>query len=150
VIEYVDGDIFDAPPEAWITIPVNTVGVLGKGLAKQFAERYPDEADAYRDECRAGRLPVGTVMWCLAHDRIILWFPTKQHWRDPSRLEWIEAGLVSLASFIREDPIEAIAIPMLGCGLGGLDWADVRPLIERYLGPIEARVLVYGPGPEES
>lgn len=149
MIYYVRGDLFRSGAEALVN-PVNTVGVMGKGLALQFKERYPENYLVYRLACQRGEVRIGKV---LAYDlgpssspRYILNFPTKAHWKDPSRLEYIRAGLVDLVRVIRELGIQSVAVPALGAGLGGLSWRDVKPLIEEALGGLEGvEVLVYEP-----
>jgi O-acetyl-ADP-ribose deacetylase (regulator of RNase III) len=126
---------------------------MGKGLALQFKEEF-DEAitHEYKMACTKGTLRPGRPQFLRVYGKntrsgthiyAVINFPTKLHWRDPSRIEWIETGLVSLAQIIKSRNLESIAIPRLGCGLGGLNWADVRPLIEKYLGDINCRVVVY-------
>lgn len=148
MIRYVDGNILDDDAEALVN-PVNCVGVMGAGLARQFKERFPDNYARYLGmTCPRGLSP-GRVYLVDRHDhgapRWIANFPTKNHWRDPSRIEWVADGLVDLARQVR-GRIRSIALPMLGCGLGGLNFADVRPLIERaFAGLPDVDVRVYGP-----
>lgn len=165
-IEYAFGNLFQSSAEALVN-PVNCVGVMGKGLALQFKERFPNNFDIYKDVCDRNGLRLGQVLVCdysskrvaatswgdvipcgdgtRVLPRCIINFPTKGHWRDKSELRHIEAGLVSLAQCIKDEGIHSIAVPSLGCGLGGLNWYDVRPLIERELGGLDARVLLYVP-----
>ena len=123
----VRGDIFAAHVEA-LTNPVNCVGVMGKGLALEFKRRYPTNFAAYARACTSGVLRPGQpVIFDPGVDmlpRYIVNSPTKRHWRDPSRLDDIEAGLATLVSQIERLSIGSIAILPLGCGLGGLDWAS--------------------------
>ncbi len=124
--------------------PVNTVGIMGKGLALQFKRRYPAMFKRYKRFCDEGLLTVGRLDLYLAHgDHWVLNFPTKEHWKDPSRLEWIDAGLKKLAESYESKSITGLALPELGCGLGGLNWTDVRPLIERHLGDLKIPVHVH-------
>jgi O-acetyl-ADP-ribose deacetylase (regulator of RNase III) len=111
--------------------PVNCVGTMGAGVALLFKRAFPGNFAAYRLACNHGEVVTGKVLvyqrqFCL----YIINFPTKQHWRDPSRLEWIVSGLNSLADSIKCHKITSVALPALGCGHGGLDWRDVRPLID--------------------
>ncbi len=129
MIEFVRGNLFDADVEA-IVNAVNCVGVMGKGIALEFKKRFPNNFIAYKAACDAGELQLGRV---LIHDEgpsakpcYIINFPTKNHWRNPSRLEDIRRGLDSLAAEIDRRKIHSIAIPALGCRLGGLDWQDVQ------------------------
>ena len=126
----VSGDIFAAEALALVN-PVNTQGVMGKGLALAFKNRFPDNFRAYREACRVGQVRIGEVF---PHHRstppaVIFNFPTKAHWRQPSRLEYIEMGMVDLVRQIQTLGVRSIALPRLGCGLGGLDWHDVRPVV---------------------
>lgn len=149
MIRFTQGNLLEAEVEAVVNT-VNTVGVMGKGIALMFKERYPDNFKAYaaaskRDEVQTGRMFV-TASPELTGPRWIINFPTKQHWRSPSRLGWIIDGLADLRRVIAEKGIRSIAIPPLGSGNGGLEWESVRPLIERSLGGIpDLDVLVYEP-----
>lgn len=149
MIEFVQGNLFDAEVDA-IVNAVNCVGVMGKGIALEFKKRFPDNFMAYKANCDAGRLQLGRVLTydngASAKPRYIVNFPTKNHWRDASQLHDIRSGLESLASEIDLLKISSIAIPALGCGLGGLDWLDVRELIQKELGNCEkTSVFVYSP-----
>lgn len=133
MIEEGRGNLLEADVEALVNT-VNTVGVMGKGIALQFKRAFPANFRAYREACRKGEIRLGHV-WTfdtgvLGSRRYILNFPTKGHWRDRSRIEDVRAGLDSLVSTVAERGIGSVAIPALGCGNGGLDWHDVRPLIE--------------------
>ena len=125
---------------------VNTVGAMGKGIALQFKRAYPDMFRAYERAAKAGELQPGNVhVWetgALDGPRYILNFPTKRHWRAPSRLEDIEAGLADLVRVVDELAIRSIALPPLGCGNGGLDWSVVAPLIWDALTPLADKVDV--------
>jgi O-acetyl-ADP-ribose deacetylase (regulator of RNase III) len=144
VISEVCGDILDADTEA-IVNPVNTVGVMGTGLALQFKRKYPKMFREYLSACRRGELKVGRVLVhsVRGYPRLVVNFPTKRDWRDPSQLEWIEWGLADLQALIGELTIRSIAIPPLGCGHGGLGWSDVRKLIEQRLGDMDVDVVLY-------
>ena len=136
MIQHARGDILAADVEALVNA-VNTVGVMGKGLALQFKRAYPDMFDSYRDAARRGELSPGRMhVWPTRADgnpRYIINFPTKRHWRSASRLADIETGLASLVETVTELGVSSLAIPPLGCGHGGLDWGRVRPLIEEAL-----------------
>lgn len=146
-IRYTSGDLLEDDARALVN-PVNCVGVMGKGLALQFKKAYPAVFEAYREACRDGRVSPGHVFAVeLPDGRLILHFPTKRHWRQKSRMEDVESGLGSLAEEIRSHGIQSIAIPQLGCGLGGLQWPEVRSRIRAVLGPIsEVDIRLYGPG----
>src|SRR6185295_3486452 len=130
------GDLLDADVEALVNT-VNTVGVMGKGLALQFKRRFPATFTAYAAACKRGEVEIGRMLVvetkASAGPRYIVNFPTKKHWRDPSRLEYVRAGLDALVEEIRTRGIRSIAVPPLGCGNGGLAWSDVEPLIERAM-----------------
>lgn len=149
MIRFAQGNLLDADVEALVNT-VNTVGVMGKGIVLMFKERFPDnfkayEAAAKRNEVQTGQMFVTESME-LAAPRWIINFPTKKHWRHPSRLAWISEGLKDLRAIIAEKGIQSIAIPPLGSGNGGLDWATVRPLIEASLGgPQDVEVVIYEP-----
>ncbi|MFG1857516.1 macro domain-containing protein [Actinomadura geliboluensis] len=126
---------------------VNTVGVMGKGLALQFKRAFPANFRAYVRACADNRVRPGKIFATSGDgDRWILNFPTKRHWRQPSRLEDVRAGLDDLVRVLVELRIESVAVPPLGCGNGGLSWDVVRPLIIQRLGGLEAEVRLYGPG----
>lgn len=144
------GDLLTAEVDALVNA-VNTHGVMGKGLALQFKRAYPAMFDAYRAAATAGAISLGSVhVWPTGQPcpRYVINFPTKGHWRSASRLTDIESGLADLASVVRERSISSLALPPLGCGLGGLDWADVRPLIFAAFAALpEVRVVLFVPGP---
>jgi O-acetyl-ADP-ribose deacetylase (regulator of RNase III) len=149
MIERATGNLLEAETEALVNA-VNVAGVMGKGLALQFKRAFPENFRAYRRACENGELQLGRVF---VHrnsspqgPRFIVNFPTKGHWRDASRLEDIDAGLRSLVRAIRDLKIRSIAVPPLGCGLGGLPWTDVRPRIEAALEPLtDVDVRLYSP-----
>jgi O-acetyl-ADP-ribose deacetylase (regulator of RNase III) len=147
MLQRAHGNLLHAETDA-IVNTVNTVGVMGKGLALQFAEAFPENTRIYARACRAGEVRVGKML-VVERDvapRFIVNFPTKQHWRSPSQLAWIEEGLTDLVAEVRARRIASIAIPPLGCGLGGLSWADVKPRIEAAFAALpDVRVLVYEP-----
>ena len=150
MIRFTHGDIFAQPAEA-IVNPVNCVGVAGAGLALQFRRRHPDAFLAYRRACAERRLRPGRMfMFDTGRDRPrwIVHFPTKRHWRDRSAIGDIEAGLRGLAATIAGHGIRSVAIPPIGCGLGGLDWRAVRPLVTACLADMPGTVIVLEPAPE--
>jgi O-acetyl-ADP-ribose deacetylase (regulator of RNase III) len=148
MIEYVKGNLLEADAEALVNT-VNTVGVMGKGVALQFRRAFPENYEAYAAAVACGEVVPGRVFgWesnRLDGPRLILNFPTKRHWRGRSRLTDIEAGLDDLRRVLIERDLRSVALPALGCGLGGLDWSDVRERIEAALGDLPIRVLVYPP-----
>lgn len=147
MIKYVQGDLFGSKADALVN-PVNCVGVMGKGLALDFRLLYPKMYANYATQCAHAIIRVGQVTWFEEDGKTIFNFPTKAHWKDASRLEDIVEGLCSLKSLIAFLDVKSIAIPALGCGLGGLDWADVRWAIELELGSRsmkEVDIEVYEP-----
>ena len=148
------GSLLDADVEALVNT-VNTVGVMGKGLALQFKRRFPSNFEVYAGACRRGEVQVGRMLVVEITQRLvtrfIINFPTKKHWRDPSRLEYVRSGLVALVSEIRTRDIRSIAIPPLGCGNGGLTWSEIRPLIDQAMIELPGvRILVFSPeAPED-
>ena len=117
MIRYIEGDIFKSPAQV-IVNTVNTVGVMGKGIALEFKKRYPDMFQAYRDICDRRKLKTGTLMLYYEPDHWVLLFPTKENWRNPSRMEYIEAGLAKFCRTYAEKGITSVAFPKLGCGNG--------------------------------
>ena len=149
MIEYTSGNILYADVEALVNT-VNCVGVMGRGIALQFKNAYPENFEAYEAACRRNEVQPGRMFVFatgdLTNPRYIINFPTKRHWRGKSRIEDIESGLIDLVAVVREHGIRSIAIPPLGSGLGGLEWDDVRPRIEAALQDLpQLRVLVYEP-----
>lgn len=143
------GNLLEADVEALVNT-VNTVGVMGKGIALQFKKAFPDNFEAYKREFDAGRLEIGRVfvyqVGGITNPRYIINFPTKKHWRERSRIKFIREGLKSLVEAIRILNISSIAIPPLGCGNGGLHWDEVRPLIEEAMAQVpDVRALVDEP-----
>lgn len=149
MIRYVKGDILDADAEALVNT-VNSVGVMGRGIALQFKRAYPANFKAYAAACKRGEVKPGRMFVFdtgeLTNPRYIINFPTKVHWRGKSRIEHIESGLEALIEEIKTREIKSIAIPPLGSGLGGLTWTAVRPLIERAMAEVpDVDVAVYEP-----
>ena len=136
MIRFTTGDILAEDAEALVNT-VNCVGVMGRGIALQFKKAFPKNFRAYAAACRRGEVQPGRMFvfetGALTNPRYIVNFPTKRHWRGNSRIKDIDAGLENLATVIREYDIRSIAVPPLGAGLGGLEWSDVRPRIEKAL-----------------
>lgn len=122
---------------------VNTVGVMGKGLAREFRDRYPTMFHAYKEICDQGLLTPGRLWLWKDAGAWVLNFPTKKHWKNPSKIEWIEAGLERFVAGFEELGIREISFPRLGCGNGGLDWTDVKPVMEHYLSPLKIPVYIH-------
>lgn len=146
MISYVQGNLFESPAQTLVNT-VNTVGAMGKGIALQFKQYFPAMFAEYHQLCLSGKLEIGTLHIYHAPRKKILNFPTKQDWRRPSKLEYIEAGLDTFVRIYQEAGIQSVAFPPLGCGNGELNYADVRPLMERYLRPLPIPVYLYPPVP---
>lgn len=132
MITYLKGDIFSSPAQVLVNT-VNTVGVMGKGVALEFKKRYPEMFSAYERVCKAKQLEIGKLFLWKGPEKWVLMFPTKVHWRNPSKIEYIEAGLQKFSATYADKGITSAAFPRLGCGNGGLDWKQVQPLMEQYL-----------------
>lgn len=151
VIKLGTGNLLEADVEALVNT-VNTVGFMGKGIAAQFKRAYPDNFTYYKAACERGDVvPCQMLVYTtgtLTSPRYIINFPTKRHWRAKSRKSDVECGLVSLVHEVRSREIRSIALPALGCGNGGLDWEDIRPLIEKAFESMpEVDVVLFGPPP---
>ena len=145
---YTHGNLLESDADALVNT-VNTVGIMGKGIALQFKNAFPTNYTTYVNACKRLEVTLGRMF---VHDRghhaqprWIVNFPTKGHWRSRSRIHHIEAGLTDLRQVISEVGIPSIAIPALGCGHGGLEWTDVRPLIKEKLDDLQTKVLLYLP-----
>lgn len=143
MINYVEGDLLQSPAQVLVNT-VNTVGAMGKGIAKDFKRVYPAMFREYQKLCDSGHLDVGTLWLYKTAHKWVLNFPTKKHWRNPSKVEYIEQGLQKFAATYAQKGITSIAFPQLGCGNGGLDWAEqVQPLMEKYLKDLLIDVFIY-------
>ena len=151
-MEFTKGNILRADTEA-IVNTVNCVGFMGRGIAAQFKREYPANFKAYETACRRKEVVPGRMFMFetgqLTNPRFIVNFPTKRHWRGKSQIGDIESGLVALVEEVKQRGIKSIAIPPLGCGLGGLDWKNVRPLIERAFEALpDVRSVIFEPNDE--
>jgi len=150
MITYHTGDLLQAPVEALVNT-VNTVGVMGKGIALQFKERFPINLREYNKACKDGTLVIGTLLTVRDNsldkgEQWIINFPTKVDWKHKSSYSYIKSGLEELVRVIIKHDIKSIGIPPLGCGNGGLSWDKVRPLMEEYLGLLnDVEVHIYEP-----
>ncbi|SKN08463.1 RNase III inhibitor [Mycobacteroides abscessus subsp. massiliense] len=149
MITYGDGDLLAADTQALVNT-VNCVGVMGKGIALQFKRRFPENFRAYEKACKQGEVAIGAMFVTetaqLDGPTYIVNFPTKKHWRSPSHLSYVTAGLADLTKIIRERHITSIAIPPLGAGNGGLNWPEVEPLIIAAFKDLpDVRVVLYAP-----
>lgn len=149
MIEEASGNLLQADVEALVNT-VNTVGVMGKGIALQFKRAFPRNFKEYESACKRSEVELGQmfvhVTGAIDNPKYIVNFPTKKHWKSHSKLVDIKTGLVSLRATIEEYGVRSLAVPPLGCGNGGLDWADVYPVIQESLGGLnDVRILVYSP-----
>ncbi len=149
MIRFTTGNLLDAKTDALVNT-VNTVGVMGKGIALMFKEAFPENFSMYEAACKRNEISVGRMFVTersnLIGPRWIINFPTKKHWRHPSKMEWVTAGLEDLKRVVAENGIRSIALPPLGSGNGGLHWQDVRLKIEESLGDLgDVEVTVYEP-----
>jgi O-acetyl-ADP-ribose deacetylase (regulator of RNase III) len=146
-IERGRGNLLAADVDALVNT-VNTEGVMGKGLALQFKKAFPENFTSYERACKAGEVVPGRmhIVRRLASPRFIINFPTKKHWRQPSRLQYISEGMRDLVAWVRKLEIRSIAVPPLGCGNGGLAWSDVKPLIVQAFDELpHVRVVLFEP-----
>ena len=148
MITFTQGNLLEARTEALVNT-VNTVGVMGKGIALMFKERFKDNFRLYTAACKAGEVRTGKMFVTQTHEldgpRWIINFPTKRHWLGNSRMEWITEGLQDLRQFLIEHQVQSVAIPPLGAGNGKLAWAEVRAQIETALAGLDADILVFEP-----
>lgn len=161
MLRYVEGDLFSSGAECLIN-PVNCKGIMGRGLAEAFKKRFPAIMEPYQSVCSNGTLKPGLIQLIKVDSRTgersaegdltIVNFPTKDDWRQDSRIEWIEAGLDKLALQIAKRGIRSVAIPKLGSGLGNLSWSEVRDKVEMKLAGLGEQgidIMVYGEAPEK-
>lgn len=149
MIHYKTGNLLDSEAEALVNT-VNTVGVMGKGIALQFKNMFPNNFKLYSNACKVKEIKVGHLFVTeeeslIAGKKIIINFPTKTNWRLPSEYQYIEAGLSELIEVIITKNIKSIAIPPLGSGNGGLDWNKVKPMLEKYLVDLDCEIYIYEP-----
>jgi O-acetyl-ADP-ribose deacetylase (regulator of RNase III)/uncharacterized protein YwgA len=150
MITRIHGDILKSDVEALVNT-VNCVGVMGRGIAMQFKNAFPENYKAYKCYCDQKKLKPGQLfvyeLGRFENPKYIINFPTKNHWRGKSRIEYIQSGLQTLTEELKKRNIHSVSIPPLGCGLGGLDWNEVRPIIEEaFSGLVDLNVFLYEPG----
>ncbi|QRN02803.1 Appr-1-p processing protein [Legionella sp. MW5194] len=149
MIEYVTGNLLEANAEALVNT-VNTVGIMGKGIALQFKQAWPENFKSYAKACKAGEVAPGKMFIYelkeTSSPHFIINFPTKRHWKQKSHIQDIKIGLETLIDEIKQRGIQSIALPPLGCGNGGLPWTEIRPLIEQAFANIpQVQVMLYAP-----
>ena len=143
MIQYIRGNLFTSNAKVLVNT-VNTVGVMGKGIAYDFKKYYPKMFEEYKQLCDKNKFNIGDLNLYKTTNKWILNFPTKEHWRSPSQLDFIEKGLQRLVEDAHKLQINDIAMPKLGCGNGGLDWeSEVKPLVEEYLKKSPINVSIY-------
>ena len=143
MLSYVKGNLFESPAHVLVNT-VNTVGIMGKGIAKTFKSIYPDMFKTYQKLCEEKKIDIGKLWLYKTNNKWILHFPTKKHWRSPSKVEFVESGLQNFVNNYADLGITNIAFPPLGCGNGELNWEkQVQPLMEKYLKGLPIDVFVY-------
>lgn len=149
MLHYRIGNLLESSAEALVNT-VNTVGVMGKGIALQFKQQFPAAAKRYQEACKTGDIGIGRLLITkdsslLTGEKTIINFPTKTDWRKPSEYHYIEAGLKHLIQIVSEERIKSVAIPPLGSGNGGLEWSKVKALLERHLSEVDADFYIFEP-----
>jgi O-acetyl-ADP-ribose deacetylase (regulator of RNase III) len=149
MLELKQGNLLEEDAEALVNA-VNCVGVMGKGIALQFKQAFPENFQQYKKACDAKEVQPGRMFTVptgkLFNPKYIINFPTKRHWREQSKIEYVQTGLKALVAEVQQLGITSIAIPALGCGNGGLDWLEVKPLIESAFVELpEVRAIVFEP-----
>ncbi len=142
MITFLHTNLFHSPAQTLVNT-VNIVGVMGKGIAKQFKTRHPDMFKEYKQLCDRKGLSTGNLHLWRGEQNWVLNFPTKTTWRQPSRMEYVEAGLDKFVSTYKELGITSASFPPLGCGNGNLIWQEVRPLMERYLKKVNIPIFIH-------
>ena len=149
MIEFKTGNMFDQDCE-YIINTVNCVGVMGKGVAFAFKNKYPEMFAEYKKECEVGNIDIGKpFIWKykdMFEPQIVINLPTKMHWKDPSTLVYIQNGLNWLRNYFENKPNSTVVMPALGCGNGGLDWDTVKNMIQESLEDLKTQFFVYEPG----
>ncbi len=149
MIYYLTGNLLDSKAQALVNT-VNTVGVMGKGVALQFKQHFPENTKLYTKAAKEGTIDIGKLLVTKdsslhTGEKIIINFPTKKDWRKPSEYNYIEQGVKHLIQIIKEQNIKSVALPPLGAGQGGLNWVKVKEILEKYLSPVDAEIYVYEP-----
>lgn len=142
MIKYIEGDLFESNAQVLVNT-VNTEGVMGKGIAKTFKYVYPEMFEKYKNFCDNNQFNVGMLYLYKSENKWILNFPTKTQWKKKSEIKYIEDGLKKFAETYKDKNINSIAFPQLGCGNGNLNWADVKPVMEKYLGDLPIDIEIY-------
>lgn len=138
MIEYMKGNMFECNADCLVNT-VNCEGFMGKGIAYQFKMRFPENNQSYIKACKSGELMVGKIHYYVEDGITIVNFPTKNKWREPSKIEYVENGMSTLVELLPELNVRKIAIPPLGCGNGGLPWEEVKKVILGKIADMETR-----------
>lgn len=142
MITYLEGTVFNAPVKTYVNT-VNCAGIMGAGIALEFKLRYPEMFQDYVEKCKLKQMKVGTPRIYEYNENVwIMNFPTKGHWRFPSKISWIEQGLKYFVDNYRKKNIQSVAFPKLGTNNGGLDWEEVKALMEKYLNDLDIEVYI--------
>lgn len=149
MISYRSGDLFLDDAHALVNT-VNTVGVMGKGIALAFKNHFPHNYELYRQACQHGALTIGKLLVVedqslLLGKRIIINLPTKAHWRNPSTCQFVADGMAALRRWLIDNAVPSLAMPAPGCGSGGLNWEKVKPIVHCHLHDLETDIRVYQP-----
>jgi O-acetyl-ADP-ribose deacetylase (regulator of RNase III) len=144
MIKLVKGNLFDSKCDALVNA-VNCVGVMGAGIAYKFKEWYPDMYDEYYRICKLNNMKIGQMHVFRGNEKIIINFPTKTHWKYPSKPHFVSAGIKDLYKTIIREKITSIAIPALGCGKGGLNWPMIKSIIVEGLSDLDCYIELYEP-----
>jgi O-acetyl-ADP-ribose deacetylase (regulator of RNase III) len=142
LITYIEGNIFESPAKTLVNT-INTAGAMGKGIAREFKKLFPDMFKEYLKLSETGKLEIGQLWLYRTQHKWVLNFPTKKHWRQPSKFEYIDEGLKYFVLNYNKARINSIAFPKLGCGNGELEWRDVKPLMEKHLGKLPIDIYIY-------
>ena len=142
MITYLKGDLLKSSAQVLVNA-VNTVGIMGKGIALQFKQKYPNMFIEYQKQCNQKTFDIGNLLLWKSSNKSILLFPTKKYWKDSSKIDYVEIGLQKFVNYYKKLEINSIAFPKLGCGNGGLDWNIVQPLMEKYLNPLDIDIYIY-------
>jgi O-acetyl-ADP-ribose deacetylase (regulator of RNase III) len=142
MITYIESSVFESPAQTLVNT-VNTVGVMGKGIAKEFKARYPRMYSEYRRLCDQHMLQIGQLHLWRSDTRWVLNFPTKTTWKLPSQLDYIESGLTKFCGTYKALGISSASFPPLGCGNGNLDWKEVKPVMEDYLSRVDIPIYIH-------
>lgn len=144
MITYIKGNIFESSADALVN-PVNCVGVMGKGLAKEFKYHFPKNYEAYKRYCDAEQLRPGEIFFSFEKNTAIINVATKDHWRDESTYQWVAQVIDMIKYFCIREKVKSVAIPALGCGNGGLRWNVVKSFFDEKFKDVNFKVEIFEP-----